>query len=424
MIRPSAALTPQRRSRPRARRRRSAEEARRRAGRAFESEPAPLIDRVLELLAATAPDLGRWLALGLALLTVAMLQLWRGARSGHGWLTLCALSRTLPLDESEKARSKRLYRLLRNANLDGTVMTPLLVRIALGPDPQGWIPIVVDQTTIRETPVLMAGVRVANRVLPVAFVCYEYETLHKSQNVLEQSLLLLIASCLPLGCKPVFVMDRGYARASLFRALRQVNIPFIVRGRAQTIVRIGDERCSVGRLPRRAGQARRYVHARYQDTVQEPVDLVVFHDPTFQEPWFLVVPAGSETQLPTDEVVAIYRERMHIELTFRDWKTHLGVRGLRLDVDVPPRLGRLLLALSLAYILAVLLGAGPLGARVRAHTEILRTTPRHGTRRRLSALFIGILALSLGRFAHLARQELDHYLTAFRQGRAAVEITP
>jgi hypothetical protein len=31
-----------------------------------------------------------------------MLQLWRGARSGHGGLTLCALSRTLPLDESEK----------------------------------------------------------------------------------------------------------------------------------------------------------------------------------------------------------------------------------------------------------------------------------------------------------------------------------
>jgi len=33
----------------------------------------------LLLLAAVAPELGRWLSLGLALLTVAMLQLWRGA---------------------------------------------------------------------------------------------------------------------------------------------------------------------------------------------------------------------------------------------------------------------------------------------------------------------------------------------------------
>src|SRR6266849_1699215 len=99
----------------------------RRAGRAFEPEQAPTIARVLHLLAAAAPDLGRWLALGLALLTVAMLQLWRGARSGHGGLTLCALFRTLPLDEPEKARSKRLYRLLLNPALDGTEMTPLLV---------------------------------------------------------------------------------------------------------------------------------------------------------------------------------------------------------------------------------------------------------------------------------------------------------
>jgi hypothetical protein len=170
---------------------------------------------VLQLLALTAPDLGRWLALGLALLTVAMLQLWRGARSGNGWLTLCALSRTLPLDEAEKARSKRLYRLLSNPALDGTEMTPLLVRLALGAQPRGWIPIVVDQTTVRGTQIIMAGVRVAHRVLPVAFVCYEYETIRKSQSVLEHSLLLLIASCLPPGCKPVFVLDRGYARASL-----------------------------------------------------------------------------------------------------------------------------------------------------------------------------------------------------------------
>src|SRR3989304_5799179 len=74
---------------------------------------------------------GRWLSLGLPRLTIPMLQLWRGARSGNGWLTLCALSRTLALDEMEKARSKRLYRLLRNPSLDGTEMTPLLGRLAL-----------------------------------------------------------------------------------------------------------------------------------------------------------------------------------------------------------------------------------------------------------------------------------------------------
>jgi len=99
-----------------------------------------LIERLLGLLAALAPELGRWLSLGLALLTVAMPQLWRGARSGQGGLTLCTLSRTLPLDEREKARSKRLYRLLRNASLDSTQTTPLLVRLALGAQPVAFSP--------------------------------------------------------------------------------------------------------------------------------------------------------------------------------------------------------------------------------------------------------------------------------------------
>ena len=76
-----------------------------------------MIERVLQLLATTAPELGRWLSLGLALLTVAMLQLWRGARSGNGWLTLCALSRTLPLDEDERARSSIPSDSMRSSDL-------------------------------------------------------------------------------------------------------------------------------------------------------------------------------------------------------------------------------------------------------------------------------------------------------------------
>lgn len=426
MIRRARAISKvnRRQQRRRAQRRRLREEDRRkrRAGRAFEPAQAPTIERVLHLLAAAAPELGRWLSLGLALLTVAMLQLWRGARSGNGWLTLCALSRTLPLDENEKARSKRLYRLLRNSSIDGTEMTPLLVRLALGANPRGWIPIVVDQTEVRGTQVIMAGVRVAHRVLPVAFACFEYEKIRKSQNVIENSLLLLIASCLPRSCKPVFIMDRGYARASLLKQLRELNIPFIIRGRSNTIVRIGGQRLMLGRLPRRTSRAKRYGNAVYQDSLQEPVDLVVFHDPAFKEPWFLLVPVGSEVQLPTDDVVDLYRQRMHIELTFRDWKTHLGVRGLRLEVDAAPRLGRLLLALSVAYILAVLLGSGEIAPRIRAHCEVLRSTPRHGTRYRLGALSIGILALSLGRFDALARDELIRLLAAFERGQPAAEV--
>lgn len=43
----------------------------------------------------------------------------------------------------------------------------------------------VDQTTMRGTPVIMAGVPVAHRILPVAFVYYEYQTLRTSQTAIE-----------------------------------------------------------------------------------------------------------------------------------------------------------------------------------------------------------------------------------------------
>jgi hypothetical protein len=394
----------------------------RRAGRGFEPTAAASIERILVLLTAASPQLGRWLGLGLALLSVAMIQLWRGARSGNGRLTLCALSRTLPLDETEKARSKRLYRLLRNSSLDGTEMTPLLVRLALGAHPKGWVPIVVDQTSIGTTQVIMAGVRVAHRVIPVAFTCYEYQAIRKSQNIIENGLLLLVASCLPPGCKPVFVMDRGYARASLLRLLNEHNIPYLIRGRANTIVRIGARRLALGQVQRRLGRPSRYANVAYQDTDKVPVDVVVFHDPTFKQPWFLLVPAGSEQQLPTADALQLYRERMLVELTFRDWKTHLGVRGLHLEVDTAARLGRLLLGLSVAYILAIVLGSGEIAARVREHTEVPRSTPRHGTTRRLGALSVGILALSLTRFARLVEQQLERLIGQLKRGVAAVEM--
>lgn len=396
----------------------------RRRGRAFSKEQTGCLKQVMAMLGELSPDLRRWLVLNLAIMTVAMLQLWRGARSGNGWLTLCALSRAMPLDETEKARSKRLYRLLANKHLDGTEMTPLLVRLALGDHPPPWVPIVVDQTTIRGVETIMAGIRLAGRVLPVAFTCFLKSEIRKSQNITESSLLKLVAACLPAGCKPLFVMDRGYARAALLQQLRLLRIPFLIRGRRKTTVYVEGKGKSLGQLSHRRGKPRRYADARYQGTLKEPVDLVVFHDPNFKEPWYLIVPANSEDLLSTQQVVDLYRERMWVELTFRDWKTHLGVRGLRLEEDTAARMGRLLLALSVAYIVAVLLGACSAATRVREDCEVLRRTPRHGTRKRLGALNIGILLLSLGRFAKLAERALKGILNALTRGRGALNITP
>lgn len=392
-----------------------------RAGRAFTAEEAPLIKRILGTIGKLAPKTRKWLVLNISVMAVAMLVQWRGARSGNGLVTLSALARTMPLDENIKMREKRLYRLLANPHLEGPEMTPLLVRLALGDSPPPWVLLVVDQTTIRGVETIMVGAHLAGRVLPVAFACFEKSKIRKSQNALESALLKLVISSLPTGCKPIFVMDRGYARVALLQELRQLGTPYLIRTKKKVSVWVEGKKKLVGQLKRRRRPVR-YTNLLYQGTRKEPVDLVVYHDPDFKEPWFLVVPPHSIKLLPTDEVVALYRQRMHIELTFRDWKTHLGVRGLRLQVDKAVRLSRLLLALTAAYILVVLLGAVPAAFRVRMACERLRTTPRHGTRNRLSAMSVGILMLSLARFASLARRILFKILAALRRGRGGISL--
>jgi len=73
--------------------------------------------------------------------------------------------------------------------------------------------------------------------------------------------------------------------------------------------------------------------------------------------------------------VELYRERMQIEQSFRDFKTHLGLRGLNLQIDIASRMGRLLLAFCLTWVLSVLLGESPLdnrpGALLRSHAGLL-----------------------------------------------------
>jgi len=58
----------------------------------------------------------------------------------------------------------------------------------------------------------------------------------------------------------------------------------------------------------------------------------------------------------------LYAGRMQIEHCFRDWKSHLRLRGLHLEVERTQRLLRLLMAFTLAYLLTLPLGQDLLAA--------------------------------------------------------------
>jgi hypothetical protein len=363
-----------------------------------------LLQKLLSLLLTYQGIIRISILKNIALVTYALLTLFSGARGSNGWLSKAALARCLPLDIGPKTREQRLYRFLANQRFTPEVMIPLLVALACGPPLPGPIPLILDQTSIRGIPTLLIGLVFEGRVIPVAFSCFTYSRIQKSQNILEHALILAVMSCFPAKQRPWLIMDRGYARIGLLMKLGLEGIPFLVRAQKNVLVYRKGEPIALGRLSVKAGHIQRY-SVRYHSKEKEPLDLIIFHGKGYQEPWYLLVPAN--TPESAKEIVALYAKRMSIEQGFRDWKTHLGIRGMVFVNDNPaPRLTRLLLAFSLSYLLCLALGSTTDSQRVRAFVEIPRRTPRHGTTRTLSALYIGILRLSLPKFASHAQAEL------------------
>jgi hypothetical protein len=359
----------------------------------------------------------------IALLTHALLTLFQGARGGNGWLSQAAVARCLPLEIGPKGRQLRLFRFLTNRRLVPETLIPLHVALVCGlQSVRERLPMILDQTTLRGIQTLLIGLVFEGRVLPVAFSCFTYRTIQKSQNILEHALILAVMSCFPVESRPLLIMDRGYARAALLMKLLREGIPFLVRAKSNVLVYYQGKAKALGRFSVKTGQIQFY-SVLYHSKQKVPLNLIIFRGKGYQATWYLLIPR--DIPLSPKEVVDLYARRMSIEQGFRDWKTHLGVRGLVFYCENPaPRLTRILLGFSLAYLLCLALGASGEAPSVRAFVEIPRRKPRHGTRRTLSSLSIGILRLSLPRFANHAHQDLFALLRLLSIGKGLISLCP
>jgi len=384
-------------------------------------ESDDLLRKLMELLLAYRGMIRVTILKNIALVTYALVTLYHGARGGNGWLSKAALARCLPLGTGPKEREQRLYRFLGNNRLTPELLIPLHVVLACGTKLRERLPMILDQTTLRGIETLLIGLVFEGRVLPIAFSCFMKPLIHKSQNILEHSLILAAMSCFPVEFRPLLILDRGYARVSLFIHLREEGIPFLCRAKRSVMVYLPGQTKgqTLGRFKIKPGQILRY-SVLYHSQQKEALDLIIYFGKGYKEPWYLLVP--SATSLTAEEIVELYAKRMSIEQGFRDWKTHLGVRGLIFYGDNPaPRLTRLLLAFSLSYLLCLALGSTEEALAVRAFVEIQRRTPRHGTTRTLSVLSIGILRLSLKKFSKQADRDLLKMLRRLSRGKGVIQ---
>lgn len=326
---------------------------------------------------------------------IALVLLLRTPRGWYGRMTLCGIARCMRTKGDVRVRSKRLDRLLRNNRFSVAETAPGLLELACGEARGGFLPVLIDQTALTDVQVISASFAYQSRAIPMAIKTFEYEKMSMSQNKIEKDFFVRIQESVKDRNTTVLIMDRGYAKAEYLGDFNEQKQLYIIRGRSEVIIEYNDSgrrrRIGVGRLPHRQGYAKRYCNVTYHDKQKVLVDIIVYREKGFKEPWFLLVPAGSEKILATEEVVELYRSRMRIEVKFRDFKSCLGVRGLKLQTQKAEKIGRLLVCMAIAYVLLIAMGSSELGKQIRKQTEVLRKTRRHGTRRTLSVLTVALL---------------------------------
>lgn len=356
----------------------------------------------------------------LAVVCHAFLSLMASARSGAGRMSLASLFRLLPTDGPAHSRENRLRRFLDNPRVDGKSVSCGLIQLVCSRLPKGFYPVLFDQSKSGNTQTLFAAIPFEGRALPLSIYSFEYPWNADncvSQNALEKLFLMDIAESVPEGFIAVFVGDRGYCKAILFRFFLRERIWFLIRATGNPVIEVDGKRMKLKELSAPPGQAVRYEGVLYHAEEKIEMDIVVYHDPRHQETWRLSTPTWTRKYWKASEVVDVYRSRMRIETGFRDFKTHLGLRGLKLKARIAERMGRLLMAFCLAYVLLVLLGTTKAGQSARADLETPRATARHGSTRTISAMFLAMMMLSHPKHAAKALQALLKMLALLSAGK-------
>jgi hypothetical protein len=322
----------------------------------------------------------------------------RTPRGWYGRITLSGIGRCMQTSGTIKSKYKRLIRFLTNKRFKTDDTIAGLFHLTSGLREGKILPLLIDQTTIRDVQVISASFPYNGRSIPIAMEAFEYKSIKFSQNLIEMNFFLKLRRVLVEERMLLLIMDRGYAKVEYLPRFNKNGLLYIIRGCSNLKIEYREggksKKIGLGRLPHQQGKAKRYRNVLYHSKKKQLVDIIVYRGKDFKEPWFLIVPPKTEDILPAEEVVEWYRTRMNIEVKFRDFKSCLGVRGLKLQAKKAEKIERLLVCLAIVYILLIIIGDSELGRQLRKKIEIPRKKCRHGTRRTLSVLSIALLMIT------------------------------
>lgn len=257
--------------------------------------------------------------------------------------TLSALARALPPTTGVQYRLKRLARFVDNRRLDLLVGWKALMQQAAHAQPEGWLPVLVDETGISDhITLLTAAVPWRGRALPVAAVGYRPAQVKHSIWTLRQGLIwCLYESLQEQRHRMVIVADRAFAASHCFRWLRRYRIHFVVRVPAKVYVQWSGLKALLSSLELHPG-CHHWLPALRYGPQQARLNVLVVWRRDCAEPWLLATSLEDPTQ-----VLALYRLRMRIEAFFKDSKTRFALESCRLRTGA--RISTFCFAVLLAF---------------------------------------------------------------------------
>lgn len=289
------------------------------------------------------------------------------AALGAPRLTLAGIGRQVGGPTCAKHKIKRVWRFITNWRIEPLdvmhAVVNRLIRRSIKKLKGRPLMVGLDWTKVRGVHVLMAAVIIKGRAIPLCWGSYADKTLGKSQNALEEALLLALKNMLGPEVKVMVLADRGFGRTELGRFCQRYHLDYIIRIQSKVWVKFDGQSARLDRYPIRRGacELHKNVLYRQRDPVKQHVVIrwkKGLPRPSDQ-PWYLMT--NLELNCPPKQAARcisdLYARRFDIEELFRDAKSgQFGYALGKTRITQPDRLDRLMLILVLAYLLLVGLG--------------------------------------------------------------------
>ena len=258
--------------------------------------------------------------------------------------------------------------------------------------------------------VLQLATPYRGRALPCSFVTYSSQTIEAEATSRNQYHFRAFAEVKDLlGDRPL-VLDREFSYLGLLQALHAEQVAFVIRlhlsgAHPPRFTLVNGDPISPQILP---GRTEIYSQVYYKGEV--PVNIIGVWQKGFRRPLWVM------TSLSPEAGLAIYRQRMKIELTFRDLKSLLGMHKImnRNARWMEQSLALLMLAFAIGLVAGELLRDLLFGGGLPPYPQTNPATPDAPTRKwyRYSGLFV-LLKLKISLTASQAQAFASAILTVF-----------